>query len=92
MRIEFKKTEIEFLKMLLNEVITSPFLRNNLLGEGQGFKPYAFNLLRKLNGKPIYKTELRDKYNKYIRKIVRSDIQKMLKAHKKTKSANANTG
>ncbi len=67
--IQFEKTELQFLKMVLNEFMMSPYT-----GEGSGFKPFAFNLLRKLNGKPIYTKELRNEYNKYVKKIVRKRL------------------
>jgi len=67
--IKFEKTELSFLIMVLNDFITSPYIKR-----GSGFRPYAFNLLRKLNGKPIFEKELRKEYNKYIQKIVRKRL------------------
>jgi hypothetical protein len=63
--IKLDKTEFNFINLLLNEVQSSPLIR-----EGKGYKIFAFLLQRKINGKYI---------GKNIKKLYEKDIEKRIK-------------
>lgn len=68
-KIELEKTELRFLTMILNDFMTSPYTK-----VGSEFRPYAFYLLKKLKGKPIFKKDIQKEYRKHVQKIVRKRL------------------
>jgi hypothetical protein len=70
-------TERLFLSMVLNDVVFSPFTI-----VGQGYKPYAYYMINRIEGKYIPK-DMRKAYEKFIRAKVKKDVDKIFGKVKK---------
>ena len=73
-KIELNENEFQFLNLVLNEVLTSPLVKS-----GKGYRPFAFYMIEKINGRPIYDKKLKERYEKYVEKLVKDKLKQAIR-------------